>query len=413
MGPGVLNRIAEATGTPVYVYDAAAIRGRYEAFRAALGTLPHRIHYAVKANGNLAVLRVLREAGAGADIVSAGELARVRVAGFAADHIVFSGVGKTPADLASALEGGVGLINVESREEAERLARLSRDRARRTAVGVRVNPDVTVETHPYTQTAGRGIKFGVPLDEAEAVAADIAATDGLVLKSLGVHIGSQISDPAPFAQAAAVLVELVRAVQARGVTTLESLDVGGGLAVQYGDDQPALAPERFVEAVAPVVRATGLTLLVEPGRSLVAEAGVLLTRVVYRKHSGGRELAVVDAGMNDLLRPSLYGAEHRIEVVPPADTGGGGPEETMDVVGPLCESGDFLGRDRRLRGARTGALLAVHTAGAYGFSMSSNYNARRRAAEVLVDGERWGLVRDRETVDDLMRGERTEPRWEE
>ena len=412
MGPRVLIRIAHHVGTPAYVYDAAVIRSRYDRLRAALDDIPHRIHYSVKANSTLAVLQLLESLGAGADIVSAGELARAQAAGFAPERVVFSGVGKRPDELAAAVDAGVGLINVESAVEVGLLADIAGRAGRRVAVGVRVNPDVTADTHPYTRTAGRGIKFGVPLDQALAVALSVHGSPDLTLRSLGVHIGSQVADPAPYAAAAAALATLVTAVRAEGVETLESIDLGGGFAVRYQDEGGELDPERFVEAVRAAVEGTGLTLLVEPGRSLVAEGGALLTRVLYRKHSGGREIAVVDAGMNDLMRPSLYGAEHPIEVVSPVDEADPGTPPAIDVVGPLCESGDFLGLGRRLPGAAPGALLAVRAVGAYGFCMSSHYNSRPRAAEVMVDGDRWAIIRARETVDDLMRGESVVTAWQ-
>ena len=304
-------------------------------------------------------------------------------------------------------------MNVESAAEVELLADTARRLDRTVHVGVRVNPDVTADTHPYTRTAGRGIKFGVPIDQALDVALRVDALHPLTLKSVGVHIGSQVADPAPYAAAAESLETLVRSLRSKGVDTLESLDVGGGLAVQYRVGDAELDPAVFVAAVRPAVVRSGLTLVVEPGRSLVADSGSLLTRVLYRKHSGGRDIVVVDAGMNDLMRPSLYGAEHEIEVLEPA--AGAVPDGTdpapVDVVGPLCESGDFLGLGRTLTGAGPGALLAVQAVGAYGFSMSSHYNSRPRPAEVLLDGERWAVIRMRETVDDLMRGETAAVSW--
>ena len=413
MGPRILTRIADEVGTPAYVYDAATIRSRYERLRRALDGIPHRIHYSVKANSNLAVLHLLQSLGAGADIVSAGELARVAAAGFAPERIVFSGAGKRADELAAAVTAGVGLVNVESAAEVDLLADVARRGGWRVDVGVRVNPDVTADTHPYTRTAGRGIKFGVPVDQARGVALRVHARRELTLRSLGVHIGSQVADPAPYATAAGTLETLIRAIRAEGVDTIESVDLGGGYAVRYRDGGEELEPQRFVDAVRPAVERMGLTLLVEPGRSLVAEAGSLLTRVLYRKHSGGREITVVDAGMNDLMRPSLYGAEHTIDVVEPRKTAGVDPADAVpvDVVGPLCETGDFLGLGRTLAGAAPGALLAVRAVGAYGFCMSSHYNSRPRAAEVMVDGERWAIIRARETMDDLMRGETVVTAW--
>ena len=437
--PALLARIAASAGTPVYVYDAEHVRRQFDRLQAALGTLPHRIHYSVKANGNLAVLSLVRHLGAGADIVSGGELARVLKAGFTPAEIVFSGVGKSEAELAAALDAGVGLINLESAGEFALVRRLARGRRGPVPVGIRVNPDVPAETpHPYTQTGRRGMKFGVPLDQVVPLAREIAAERDVVLRSVGMHIGSQIAAPEPYAAGAARLAEVVGQLRDLGIATLTSVDVGGGLAIPY-DCTPGLDPAAFASAIAPLGRETGLPLLIEPGRFLVGNAGCLLTRVLYRKRSGGRDFVITDAGMNDLLRPSLYQAWHEIVVLEPgAEAGSGGreregggeaargsdrtssarispprPASAVDVVGPNCESGDFLGLDRELPGADPGALLAVLSAGAYGFGMSLQYNSRPRAAEVLVHGERFAVVRRREAVEDLMRGETTTPDWTE
>lgn len=412
MGESLLSRIADEVGTPVYVYDAAVIAERYRALCDALAPWePYRIHYSVKANGNLAVLRLLKELGAGADIVSGGELARVVAAGFDPADVVFSGAGKTRTELEGAVRHGVGLINVESAAEAESLAAVVGDATagKPVAVGIRVNPDITTETHPYTQTGAKGMKFGVPLDEVERVSDMIADQTGLTLASIGMHIGSQLADAAPYVTGARTLVDLVGRLRKRGVTTLTSLDVGGGLGIQYRPGRPALEPRAFADAVGPAARETGLTLVTEPGRYLVGPAGHLVTRVVYRKHAGGRELAIVDAGMNDLVRPALYQAWHEVAVL---RSGAPAPNGTaVDVVGPICESGDFLGLERTLPEAGSGALLVIHGVGAYGFTMASNYNARPRAAEVLMDGDRYAVVRARERIEDLMRGETAEPEW--
>jgi diaminopimelate decarboxylase len=427
VGQGLLSRIAAAVGTPVYVYDADAIRRQYAALSAALAGVPHRVHYSVKANANLAVLGLLRGLGAGADIVSGGELARALAAGFRGADIVFSGVGKNRTELTAALQAGVGLINLESEGEFELLRRLARGRPAPTAVGIRVNPDVTTETHPYTQTGGAGMKFGVPLDQVVPLARHIAAEPGLRLVSVGMHIGSQIADPAPYREGAGRLEELVGTLRSAGIDTLASVDVGGGLGISYRCGE-GLEVTAFAAAVAPLARATGLPLLVEPGRFLVGNAGYLLTRVLYRKHSGGRWFVITDAGMNDLLRPSLYQAYHEVVVIdgaaeaaeaagdvvgnaPPASAAPAAPAAPVDIVGPNCESGDFLALDRTLPGAGPGALLGVLGAGAYGFGMSFQYNSRPRAPEVLMDGGRYAVIRARETADDLMRGERVDPHW--
>lgn len=416
MGQGVLTRvdllqrIADVVDTPVYVYDADGIRRRYRELEVAFAALPHRICYSIKANSNGAVLALLKELGAGADIVSGGELARALRAGFAPESIVFSGVGKRPRELRAALHAGVGLINIESAGELDTLQDLAERSGQVARFGIRVNPDVTAETHPYTQTAGRGIKFGVPLDQVVPLAVCSRNSQKLRLTSIGMHIGSQISDPEHFRRGAETMAELVETMQSAGIDGLESVDVGGGLAIQY-EDGPALTATAFADAVRPLVERTALPLVLEPGRFLVGAAGVLLMRCLYRKHSGGKDLAVVDAGMNDLLRPSLYQARHEIRVVVPGTAAEVHSDGPVDVVGPLCESGDFLGRDRYLPGLEPGALLAVHGAGAYGFTMSSTYNSRPRPAEVLVDGGRWAVVRSRESVEDLWRGEQDQLEW--
>ncbi len=402
--PAILTAVAARVGTPTYVYNANAIRAQFHALEDALQHVPHRIHYSVKANGNLGVLRILRQLGAGADIVSAGELHRALAAGFPPDAIVFSGVGKTGAELEGAIRAGVGFLHVESAGELDALIAAARRAARPVGVGIRVNPDVAAHTHPYTKTGDRTAKFGVPFDEVVGVARRILSEPAIRLRSLAMHIGSQITEVEPYRRGTVRLLELVAAVRAAGVQTLEGLDVGGGLGVRYHDEElPSL--KAFVATVAPPVRAAGLTLLLEPGRFLVANAGLLLTRVLYRKHAGGREYVIVDAGMTDFVRPSHYNAHH--DIVPLKD--GHRPQRLVNVVGPICESGDFLALDRRLPLVEPGELLAVLGTGAYGFVMSSTYNARPRPPEVIVEGDRWYVARPRETVDDLTRGEVTEP----
>ena len=403
MGEVPLEEIARAVGTPTYVYDAAVVRERYRRLDAAFGDLPHHICYAVKANGNLAVLRLLAELGAGADIVSGGELMRAIAAGFSPDRIVFSGVGKTDEELQAAIHAGVGHINVESLAELRRLAMLADLQGATVSVGIRVNPDVTAETHPYISTGQGGIKFGVPIDQLEAAFAVIEESGSLRLDALAMHLGSQILKPTPWVDGLAKLATLLGQARARG-HLVPVLDIGGGLGIRYRDEEP-LTPDAWIGALRDGLRATGCTIQVEPGRYLVGPAGVLLTRVVHRKHSGGRDIAIVDAGMNDLLRPSLYRAWHEIVPVDGTDEA---PVPT-DVVGPVCETGDFLGLERPLAPVPAGALLAVLGAGAYGFVMSSNYNARARAAEVLVDGGRWAVARPRERLSDLFRDERPDP----
>jgi diaminopimelate decarboxylase len=399
-----LAEIAREVGTPVYVYNAAAIRQRYRALDAALADVPHRICYAVKANSTLAVLRLLRDLGAGADIVSGGEMARALAAGFPPERIVFSGVGKATAELRQAVRARLGHLNVESVEELHRLAAIAEEERADVAVGIRVNPDVTTETHPYISTGKSGIKFGVPVDQVPAAAALIAAHPRLRLTTLAMHLGSQLSDTDPFRQGIARLLDLAAGLRADGRHAIQVLDIGGGLGIRYHHEQ-AMDPGRFAAAVVPLLAPSGYTVYLEPGRFLVGSAGVLLTEVLYRKHSGGKEFVVVDAGMNDLVRPSHYQAYHEIVAL----EGGERPSIRADVVGPVCETGDFLALDREVPDVVAGEHLAVLGAGAYGFVMASNYNSRPRAAEVMVDGERWWLARARETVEQLYQGEQMGP----
>jgi diaminopimelate decarboxylase len=408
--PALLRAIAERVGTPAYVYSVNLIRAQYHALDDALQGSRHRICYSVKANGNLGVLRVLQSLGAGADIVSVGELRRVLAAGFDPDAIVFSGVGKTQGELEEAIRARVGFLNIESSSELDVVLAVARAVGSPATIGIRVNPDVATETHPYTKTGERTAKFGIPFDEVVAVAGRVAAAPPLRLRALAMHLGSQITDVQPYHRGTAKLLELVTAIRASGIGTLEALDVGGGLGVRYHNEK-APSPAAFAAAVLPAVQAAGLGLLCEPGRFLVANAGVLLTRVLYRKHAGGKEFVIVDAGMTDFVRPSHYNAHH--DIVPLTDGNGGDrqdrPEEVVSVVGPICESGDFLALDRKLPEVRPGDYLAVLGTGAYGFVMSSTYNARPRPPEVVVEGDRYYVARQRETLDDLLRGESAEP----
>ncbi|HRP07788.1 MAG TPA: diaminopimelate decarboxylase [Gemmatimonadales bacterium] len=398
-----LEDIAAAIGTPTYVYNAAVIRDRYRLLDEALAGLPHRICYAVKANGNLAVLRVLAELGAGADIVSGGELLRALAAGFPADRIVFSGVGKTDEELQAAIAAGVGHINVESVSELTRLATLAGMQGARVRIGVRINPDVTVETHPYISTGQGGLKFGIPVDQLDELFTILDDSDGVELDAIAMHLGSQLLSPQPWVDGVEQLLAVLDLAASRG-HQVGVLDLGGGFGIRYRDETP-LDPAVLVDAIRHRLAGTGCEIRVEPGRFLVGSAGVLLSRVVHRKRSGGREIAIVDAGMNDLLRPALYKAWH--EIVPALDDGA--EAIPTDIVGPVCETGDFLALARPFAPVPAGGLIAVLGAGAYAFAMSSNYNARGRAAEVLVDGDRWALVRPRERLSDLYRDETSDP----
>lgn len=373
---------------------------------SALHDTDVRVHYSVKANSSLAVLALLREMGAGVDIVSGGELHRTRCAGFAGSDIVFSGVGKTAQELEEALRAGVLMINVESAGEMSLLEAVATRLGVVAPIALRVNPGVSVETpHPYTRTGEHGMKFGIPDDEVVQLAQAAAASPALALLGLAAHIGSQISRVEPFQTAAERLLALHEQLLALGISTITHLDVGGGLAVSYRDES-ALDPNLFAATVGPLASAAGLKLIVEPGRFLVADAGVLVTQVLYRKRSGGKEIVVTDAGMNDLLRPSHYNAYHAIDTV--SETGSA---VLADVVGPVCESGDFFALDRVVGDIQAGALLAIRTTGAYGYVMASNYNSRPRPPEVLVDGGRFAIVTARESYPDMLRLESATPEW--
>ena len=399
-----LSEIGQHVGTPAFAYNAEAIRARYRALDAALGSLPHRICYAVKANSNLGVLRILRELGAGADIVSAGEMARALRAGFKPEQLVFSGVGKTADELRQAVSAGIGHLNVESWEELEQLGRIANEAPASAPVGIRVNPGVTTDTHPYISTGKTGIKFGLPSDQVVPAAEYILRHPKLQLTTLAMHLGSQLVDMEPFLEGIQRLIDQVDRVRRAGVTTLRVIDLGGGLGIRYAEER-SIDPAEFATAIVPLLAPTKLTVYLEPGRFLVGSAGVLLTRVLYRKHSGGKEFVVVDAGMNDLVRPSHYQAYHEIVEVEEQ----GRPPRRADVVGPVCETGDFLALDRMLPTVESGELLAVLGAGAYGFTMASNYNSRPRPPEVIVDGGRWWIARPREAVEDLFTTERLSP----
>ena len=400
-----LDAIAAAAGTPAYVYSAGAIRSAFERLHRAFAPVPHRVHYSVKANSCGAVLRLLRSLGAGVDIVSAGELFRASRAGFSGADIVFSGVGKSADELRAALAAGVLLVNVESDSELRLLDRVAGELGAIAPIALRVNPEVSVDTHAYIRTGERGNKFGIPFGEALATAKLALSMKHVRLLGLDMHIGSQLSLLEPYRDGIRRLLELERALRGAGSKDLKYLDIGGGLAVTYEAEEP-MDVQAFADAVIPMVRGTHLDLILEPGRFLVGNAGVLLTRVLYRKQSGGREYVIVDAGMNDLLRPSHYDAFHRVEAVQLREG-----RITADVVGPVCESGDFIALEREMERVEEGDLVAVRSAGAYGFVMSSNYNARPRAAEVMVDGDRFAIVTARERYEDLVRLEPAVPDW--
>jgi diaminopimelate decarboxylase len=401
-----LSTVARAVGTPTYVYSANAVREQYARLSAALDGVPFRIHYSLKANSNLALLRLLRSLGAAADVVSGGELFRARRAGFEPHDIIFGGVGKTEREIADGIDAGVLLLNVESEDELRMVDRLGRERGVVVPVAIRVNPEITVETpHSYIRTGEKGHKFGVPYDEVRDVARVAASLPNVALRGLDMHVGSQLSRLDAYRHGIERVLELLSQLRSDGAKDLRYLDIGGGLAVTYDAEEPTDL-QRFAQIVVPAVRSTGLQLIVEPGRFMVGNAGVLISRVLYRKRSGGKKLLVVDAGMTDLLRPSHYNAYHRIEALEAVEG-----RSRVDVVGPVCESGDFLALDRELEDVRAGDLMAIHSAGAYGYVMSSNYNTRGRPAEVLVDGDRFALVTQRESYEHLVTTELLEPEW--
>jgi len=393
-----VQQLAAVNGTPLYVYSRATLERHWHAFDQALGEHPHLVCYAVKANANLAVLALLARLGSGFDIVSGGELARVLRAGGEAARIVFSGVGKTVAEIERALEAGIRCFNVESSAELTRLEQVAAAHGVRAPVSLRVNPDVDAQTHPYISTGLKENKFGVSVDDALDIYRQAADSPHLEITGIDCHIGSQLVEIAPFVDALDRVLELVDQLETAGIR-LRHIDLGGGLGVPYNDEQPP-SPQQYVRPLLARLANTGKEILIEPGRAIAANAGILVTEVQYLKHNGEHHFAIVDAAMNDLLRPALYGAWQAIVPVLKGDS----PAREYDVVGPVCETGDFLGKQRHLA-IQPGDLLAVRSAGAYGFTMSSNYNSRPRPAEILVDGETSYRVRERETIDSLFQGE--------
>ena len=394
-----LEETASRFGTPLYVYSAAAVESAYDAYDRAFAPVPHRVCYALKANGTGALLRILARRGAGADIVSGFELQAALRAGFPAERIVFSGVGKRDDEIARAVEARIGEFNAESEEELSRISRAAAARGQTVRVTLRCNPDIDPRSHAYISTGLRQNKFGVDIALAPDILGRARRLPGLEVSGVQCHIGSQITDLAPITQAVRELVALSRRLLDEGFA-LKTIDIGGGLGVDY-EGKGASAPDGLAGAVLPFLREVPLTVLVEPGRSIVGPAGALLTRVLYVKENRGKRFVIVDAGMNDLVRPALYSAFHRIEPV----VARGGEARRVDVVGPVCETGDFLARDRDLETVGPGDLLAVRDTGAYGVVMASNYNMRPRPAEALVEGGTARLIRRRETFDDLVRNE--------
>jgi diaminopimelate decarboxylase len=392
-----LTAIARRVGTPAYVYSAAAIREAYGRLDRAFASHPHHIHYALKANSTLAIVRLLRDLGSHVDANSGWEIELALRAGFEPQRMVFTGVGKTPEELARAVALNVWAINVESGGELERIARLAADRGTRARVALRVNPDIDSRTHPHISTGLKANQFGVPIEHASAIYREMASRRSLHLAGIHVHLGSQIVTLDPLRRAAEAVVALARELCDAGIR-LEYLDLGGGLGISY-DGEPAPDPVAYAEALMPLVRDTGLSLVLEPGRLIVGAAGALVTSVVdVKQFPGGRRFVVLDGGMTELMRPALYGAFHRIVAI----TIRPGPEVACDIVGPVCESSDVFGRDRHMPPLEPGDLVAVLDAGAYGSAMASNYNRRPLPPEVLVDGGQWRVVRRRQTIDEML-----------
>ena len=401
-----LDLLAERFETPLYVYSRQDVEGRLRAFDRAFRGVPHTICYSVKANSNLTLLRLLAKSGAGFDVVSGGELARARTAAKSAvKKVVFSGVGKTEDEMKAALQAGIMLFNVESEQELDALDRVTARMKKKARIAFRVNPHVSAETHPYISTGLHEHKFGVPISEALMLYARAATMKWLEPAGVSVHIGSQINQLSAFRETMTRVAGLIRELAAMKIK-IQMLDAGGGLGIDYQKNESVeefgARAQQYAQAVLEPLQGLKLHLILEPGRSVVARCGALITRVVYIKQNGGKRFAVVDAAMNDLIRPSLYQAQHRIVPVVQEDRG----EWKYDVVGPICETGDFFARDRNLQGLEAGDLVAILDTGAYGMSLASNYNSRPRAAEVLVDGSRAKVIRRRETMKDLFAAER-------
>lgn len=394
-----VREVAEQAGTPFYLYSHATLERHIQRFRQAFAEVPHLVCFSAKANSNLAVLRVFVNNGAGIDIVSGGELYRARKAGCEPQKIVYSGVGKTEGEIHQALAADILMFNVESEQELEKIDAVAGASRKKARIAIRVNPDVDPQTHPYISTGMKKAKFGINIGQALDQYRKAAALANIEVVGVDCHIGSQLTKLSPFVDAIAKIRELVQALQQEGFAT-RYLDLGGGLGITYADETPPDF-EEYAQAVIDATRDLGVTLVFEPGRVLVGNAGILVCRVLYTKKGEVKNFVITDAGMNDLARPSLYGSYHGIIAIDRSRT----ETLTADVVGPICESGDFLAQDREIPAFRPGDLVAVTSAGAYGFTMSSNYNSRPRAAEILVKGQKILTVRRRETLEDLIRGE--------
>ncbi|HCU24081.1 MAG TPA: diaminopimelate decarboxylase [Deltaproteobacteria bacterium] len=398
-----LPKIAKALGTPAYVYSHATLSRHFQVFDQAFSGIPHLICYSMKCNSNLSLLRIFSELGGGTDIVSGGELYRVLKAGGDPRKVVFSGVGKTEEEIAYALQKKILMFNVESAQELEAIDRVARKMKRRAPIALRVNPNIDPKTHPYITTGMKQSKFGIQYEEALELYARARAMRGIEVVGIDCHIGSQLTEVQPFIDALRKVVDLIRKLERQNLQ-IRFLDLGGGLGIRYDDELPP-SPAEYAEAIRRELKNFNLTLIFEPGRVLMGNAGVLLTRLLYTKDRDDKRFDIVDAAMNDLIRPAFYESYH--EILPVAQRSR--PQSSVDVVGPICESGDFFAKDRKLPEFEPGELMALMSAGAYGFSMASNYNTRPRACEVLVKGNKYFVIRRRETWADLIRGENIPP----
>ncbi|NPA12564.1 MAG: diaminopimelate decarboxylase [Aquificae bacterium] len=394
-----VEEIAKQVGTPVYIYSKKGIKDKINQYKDAFKDYPTIISYAVKSNPNLSILKIAKEEGLGADIVSGGELYRVLKAGIDPNKVVYAGVGKTDRELKEGIEAGILSFNVESIMELEILNSIAGQIGKKANVSIRVNPDVNPKTHPYISTGLKKSKFGIDMEDAPEAFHLAEKLPNINLIGIHSHIGSQITDVSPYKEAVEKIAELVSKLEKEGIK-LQYIDVGGGLGIKYKPEDTPPTPYHLAEAILPTVKQTGLKLIVEPGRSLTGEAGILVAQVIFLKDKGEKHFIIVDAGMNDLLRPAMYQAYHHI--IP---TKHKQPSIKADIVGPICETGDFLALDREIANLNRGEYIAVMSAGAYGFSMASNYNSRPRAVEVLVDGDRFTVIRKRETYEDIIKGE--------
>ena len=395
-----VSAIAEAVGTPVYIYSHATLTRHFDVYEEAFHGFPHILCYAVKANSNRAILRLFAKKGGGADVVSGGELYRALKAGIRANKVVYAGVGKTADEIAFSLKSKILMLNVESFEELHEINSIAGRLNTKAPIALRINPDIDPQTHPYISTGLKKHKFGIPFEEALNAYKTASRLKNIEIVGIHMHIGSQLTKISPFVDSVKRVLALLVELRAHAIE-VKYLDIGGGLGINYKDEQPP-HPTEFAKAILPLLKDTGVTLILEPGRSIVGNAGILVTQTLYHKRAEGKDFVIVDAAMNDLIRPSIYGAYHHLG---PVVKGRSGKKMVADIVGPVCESGDFLAKDREITRVKRGDLLAVMSAGAYGFSMSSNYNSRPRPAEVMVKGNEFAIIRRRETYNDLIRGE--------